>query len=64
MGYNSSKPTTEGHPMSLKNLIDKNHNNVSQEYGKIGTAGLVVFGWMLIGSLVYTVLSIIKKIRK
>jgi len=48
--------------MSLKNIIDKNHNNISNEYGKAGTAGLVVFGWMLMGSLIYTVISIAKKI--
>jgi hypothetical protein len=48
--------------MSLKNIVEKNNDNVNQEYGKIGNAGLVMFGWMLLGSLIYTVISIAKKI--
>jgi hypothetical protein len=64
MGYNAVNPLQKDITMSLKNIIDQNHNNVTNEYGKLGIAGLVLFGWALMGSLVYTVISIIKKIRK
>jgi hypothetical protein len=48
--------------MSLKNLTKKSHENAQQELNKTAFYGYMLFGWACLASIIYTGVSIIKKI--